>query len=90
MTEPKTKPGTQSVTEFLNAVPDGQKRKDSKVLVAMMRSTTRLLGQLGRHSTGKSCLTSSDWPTGSGGAGDAGRRLGQGDPRAASCVNLFI
>ncbi len=40
MTEPKTKPGTQSVTEFLNAVPDDQKRKDSKVLAAIMRRAT--------------------------------------------------
>ncbi len=40
MTEPKTKSGTQSVTGFLNAVPDAQKRKDSKVLFAMMRRAT--------------------------------------------------
>lgn len=40
MAEPKTRPGTQSVTAFLNAVTDDQKRKDSKVVAAMMRKAT--------------------------------------------------
>lgn len=40
MAEPKTKPGTQSVTAFLNALADDQKRKDSKVVASMMRKAT--------------------------------------------------
>lgn len=40
MSEPKTKPGTQSVAAFLAALPDAQKRNDSKVLAAMMRRAT--------------------------------------------------
>lgn len=109
MAEAKTKPGTQCVAAFLDAVPDAQRRKDSKVVAAMMRKATGckpvlwggsivgfdryryrydsgregewpivgfsprkqalvlyvmpgfadyedLLGRLGKHSTGKSCL----------------------------------
>jgi hypothetical protein len=40
MSEPKTKPGTQSVAAYLAAVPDAQKRKDSKVVSAMLRRAT--------------------------------------------------
>lgn len=40
MSEPKTKPGTQSVAAFLAALPDAQKRNDSKVVAAMMRRAT--------------------------------------------------
>lgn len=40
MSEPKTKPGTQSVAAFLAALPDVQKREDSKVVSAMMREAT--------------------------------------------------
>ncbi|MGI8561403.1 MAG: DUF1801 domain-containing protein [Luteimonas sp.] len=109
MSEPKTKPGKQSVAAFIKAVPDPQKRADSKTVLEMMRESTGcepvlwgdsivgfdryrykyesgregewpivgfaprkqalvlyimpgfadcedLLGKLGKHTTGKSCL----------------------------------
>ncbi len=36
----KTKPTSDSVTEFINKLPDEQKRKDSFVLVEMMKKAT--------------------------------------------------
>jgi hypothetical protein len=109
MSEPKTRPGKQSVAAFIKAVPDPQKRADSKTVLGMMRGATGcepvlwggsivgfdqyryryesgregewpivgfsprkqalvlyimpgfadyedLLGKLGKHTTGKSCL----------------------------------
>ncbi|GAA4855950.1 DUF1801 domain-containing protein [Luteimonas vadosa] len=40
MAELKTKPGTESVAAFIDAVEDEGKRKDCKALVAMMRKAT--------------------------------------------------
>ena len=41
MAEIKTKPTAVSVKDFIAAVPDDQKRKDSKVLVDMMSKITK-------------------------------------------------
>ena len=41
MAETKTKPTAVSVEDFIAAVPDEQKRKDSKVLVDMMSKITK-------------------------------------------------
>ena len=40
LVEIKTKPTTASVEDFINAVPDEQKRKDSFVLLEMMKKAT--------------------------------------------------
>ncbi|HVG16011.1 MAG TPA: DUF1801 domain-containing protein [Chitinophagaceae bacterium] len=40
MAEIKTKPTAASVEEFINAVKDGQKRKDSFVILEMMKDAT--------------------------------------------------
>ena len=40
LVEIKTKPTTASVTDFINALPDEQKRKDSFVLLEMMKTAT--------------------------------------------------
>ncbi|MBP6334513.1 MAG: DUF1801 domain-containing protein [Bacteroidia bacterium] len=40
MVEIKTKPTTTSVTDFINAIKDEQKRKDSFVLVEMMKKAS--------------------------------------------------
>ena len=40
--EPKTKPTDRSVEDFLNAIPDGQKRADAVALVKLIRQVTRL------------------------------------------------
>jgi hypothetical protein len=40
MAEPKTKKTKASVAEFLNAIEDPQKRKDSKTIVKMMKEAT--------------------------------------------------
>ena len=40
MTENKTKPGKTSVTAFINAIEDRQKRSDAKKVMAMMRDAT--------------------------------------------------
>jgi hypothetical protein len=40
LVEIKTKPTTESVVEFINNVPDEQKRKDSFVLLEMMKKAT--------------------------------------------------
>ncbi|MBF6641972.1 DUF1801 domain-containing protein [Flavobacterium sp. J49] len=40
LVEIKTKPTEASVTDFINAVPDEQKRKDSFVLLEMMKAAT--------------------------------------------------
>ncbi|MBW7913805.1 MAG: DUF1801 domain-containing protein [Taibaiella sp.] len=40
MAEIKTKPTAASVDEFINAVPDEQKRKDSFTILEMMRKAT--------------------------------------------------
>lgn len=40
LVEIKTKPTAASVEEFINAVPDEQKRKDSFVLLEMMKKAT--------------------------------------------------
>ena len=40
MAEQKTKPTTVSVTEFLDAVPDENKRKDAHALAALMEKET--------------------------------------------------
>lgn len=41
MTEPKTKPTVQSVEDFLNAIPDEQKRADAFAIVKLMKQVTR-------------------------------------------------
>jgi hypothetical protein len=41
MAENKTKPTSASVEAFINSVPDEQKRKDSFVIVDMMRKATK-------------------------------------------------
>ena len=41
LVEIKTKPTTASVEDFINAVPDEQKRKDSFVLLEMMKKATK-------------------------------------------------
>ena len=41
MAEPKTTKTTASVSKFINAIEDDQKRKDSKALVAMMTKATK-------------------------------------------------
>jgi hypothetical protein len=40
LAEIKTKPTTASITDFINALPDEQKRKDSFVLLEMMKTAT--------------------------------------------------
>lgn len=40
MAEPKTRPTKESVTRFLDAVEDGDQRRDSKTLVKMMKAAT--------------------------------------------------
>jgi Domain of unknown function (DU1801) len=40
LVEIKTKPTAASVTDFINAIPDEQKRKDSFVLLEMMQKAT--------------------------------------------------
>lgn len=40
MAELKTKETTASVSQFLNAIPDEQRRKDCKAIAAMMRKAT--------------------------------------------------
>ena len=40
MAEPKTKPTKMSVSAFLNAIDDPQKRKDAKAIAKMMREIT--------------------------------------------------
>lgn len=40
MAENKTRPGKQSVAQFLNAIEDTQRRKDAKKVAAMMRKAT--------------------------------------------------
>ena len=40
LVEIKTKPTTVSVEDFIQAIPDEQKRKDSKVLLEMMQKAT--------------------------------------------------
>ncbi|NNT71412.1 DUF1801 domain-containing protein [Flavobacterium sp. IMCC34852] len=40
LVEIKTKPTVASVTDFINAVPDEQKRKDSFVLLEMMKAAS--------------------------------------------------
>ena len=40
LVEIKTKPTSESVVEFINKVPDEQKRKDSFVLLEMMKEAT--------------------------------------------------
>ena len=42
MTEPKTKPTEHSVEDFLNAIPDEQKRADAFAIVKVMKQVTRL------------------------------------------------
>ena len=41
MAENKTKPTTESVEDFINSVPDDQKRKDSFVILEMMKKATK-------------------------------------------------
>ena len=41
MAEPKTKPTTESVENFLNSIADEQRRKDCFSIVKMMKSATR-------------------------------------------------
>ncbi|MBP7687681.1 MAG: DUF1801 domain-containing protein [Thermoflexales bacterium] len=41
MTESKTKPTVQSVEEFLNAIPDEQKRADALALAKLIKQVTR-------------------------------------------------
>jgi hypothetical protein len=41
LVEIKTKPTTASVEDFINTVPDEQKRKDSFVLLEMMKKATK-------------------------------------------------
>jgi hypothetical protein len=38
--EPKTKPTTASVAEFVATIPDERKRDDSRVIIAMMQDVT--------------------------------------------------
>jgi hypothetical protein len=40
LAEIKTKPGTSSVNDFINALADEQKRKDSHTILAMMEKAT--------------------------------------------------
>ena len=40
MAEPKTKPNDQSVDDFLQALPDERKRRDSYVILEMMKRAT--------------------------------------------------
>ena len=42
MTESKTKPTVQSVEEFLNAIPDEQKRADALAIAKLIKQVTRL------------------------------------------------
>ena len=42
MTELKTRPTTQSVTAFLNRIPDQRKHRDAFALLDLMRKVTRL------------------------------------------------
>lgn len=46
MAENKTVPTDQSVAQFLNAIADEQKRKDSCALVELMREVTGLVPQM--------------------------------------------
>lgn len=39
--EPKTKKNNQSVTAFLNAIEDPQKRKDAKTILKLMKEVTK-------------------------------------------------
>ena len=40
MAKNKTKATKRSVTEFMNSIEDGQKRKDAREVAAMMRKAT--------------------------------------------------
>jgi hypothetical protein len=48
MTELKTKPTGEDVEQFLNAIPDAKKRKDSLALLALMREATGMEGKVWR------------------------------------------
>lgn len=51
----KTKRTGASVEEFIRAIPDEQRRKDCRIM-AGFRRYDELLGRLGKHTIGKSCL----------------------------------
>ena len=70
MSEPKTKPTTQSVVAFLKKLPDAQKRADAAAVVAMMQETTKdepvmwgasIIG-FGSHHTKYESGREGDWP----------------------------
>lgn len=46
MAEPKTKPTEQSVEDFLNAIPDEQKRADAFAVLKLMKQVTRAEPQM--------------------------------------------
>lgn len=70
MAEPKTRPTTQSVEDFLNTIEDESRRKDCFRLVAMMKAATRTDPEMwgtsivgfGRHQYKYESGTKGEWP----------------------------
>jgi hypothetical protein len=70
MAEPKTRPTTESVEQFLNSIADDQRRKDCFRLVAIMKAATKTDAQMwgtsivgfGRHQYKYESGTKGEWP----------------------------
>lgn len=70
MAEPKTQPTDQSVEDFLNAIPDEQKRADAFAVLKLMKQVTRAEPQMwgssivgfGRYRLKYASGREGDWP----------------------------
>lgn len=70
MAEPKTRPTTESVEQFLNGIADEQRRRDCFRLVAIMKAATKAEPQMwgtsivgfGRHQYKYESGTKGEWP----------------------------
>lgn len=70
MAEPKTRPTTESVEQFLNGIADAQRRKDCFRLVAIMKAATKTGPEMwgtsivgfGRHQYKGASGTTAEWP----------------------------
>lgn len=70
MAEPKTQPTDESVEDFLNAIPDEQKRADAFAVLKLMKQVTRAEPQMwgssivgfGRYRLKYASGREGDWP----------------------------
>ncbi len=70
MAEPKTQPTDQNVEDFLNAIPDEQKRADAFAVLKLMKQVTRAEPQMwgssivgfGRYQYKYASGREGDWP----------------------------